>query len=165
MLQINFRPENDLEDLNKAVQEYQRIWVEDGEKIVSKWEEITGLKFNEIEIDATVANRRGMSHPLTLRCNLETGFKKSDLIHELGHILLYKKIKYLPENPSLERHKVLDLVLYDVLRELYGDEFIASIITRESEYPLYSEAWNWALQFKTKDERQNKFREALLQVK
>lgn len=126
-----------------------------------KWEEVTGLKFKETEIEATVADRRGMSHPLTLRYNPEADFKKSDLAHELGHILLYKRTKYSPENPSLERHKILDLAFYDVLRELYADEFVAKVVSKESQYPLYADAWNWALQFKTKEERQEIFKKAL----
>ena len=75
MLKINFYPESNLKDFTEAVKVFQQIWVEDGEKITQKWEEVTGLKFIETEINAVVADLKSCSHPLTLRYSNELDIK------------------------------------------------------------------------------------------
>ncbi len=167
MLKINFYPESDLKDFNEAVKIFQQIWTDEGEKIISKWEEITGLKFVETEINAVVADLKSCSHPLTLRYSNEFDIKKSALIHELGHRILYKRKSSAGNKTTFERHKFLFLVLYDVFHELYGKDFTEKIIAWDSELgkdtgqSMYESAWQWALEYKTKEERQKTFKEIL----
>lgn len=139
----------------------------DGEKIINKWEKITGLKFIETEINAIVADLKSCSHPLTLRYNNDLDIKKSTLVHELGHRILYKRKSSTTNKTTLERHKFLFLVLYDVFIELYGKEFTNKIIAWDSQLgkgkgqSIYEDSWNWALQYKTKNERQKIFKDIL----
>jgi len=167
MLKINFYPESNLKDFTEAVKVFQQIWVEDGEKITQKWEEVTGLKFIETEINAVVADLKSCSHPLTLRYSNELDIKKSTLVHELGHRILYKRGSSAGDKTSFERHKFLFLALYDVFLELYGQEFTSKIIAWDSQLgkdkgqSMYEDAWQWALKYKTKEERQKVFKEIL----
>lgn len=165
MLKINFHPDSDLEDFHTGVAEYEKIWKEEGERITTAWTKITGLNFRENFINATVFHCRGYSHPLTLRHTLDLGRKKAVLVHELGHRLLYKLIK-MGAQSSLLRHKVLFLALYDVLVDLYGDEFAQETVAWDKELDkkfgnnIYSEAWDYALSF-SPEERKREFLKSL----
>ncbi len=170
MLKINFLPDSDLEDVSEAISQYQAIWDSDGEKIVKAWEDVTGYKFKETFINATIwGGRGGHSSPLALTAwRKSIDDKKLHLVHELGHRVLllprreiYKKTRIFDD--SLSNHKVLDLVLYDVYEMVYGKEFRDYAVKQDSEMlpPLYKEAWDFALSFKTKEERQQKFKEMM----
>ena len=142
MLNINFLPDSDREDLsvqiNKGVEEYAKIWERDGGQIIKAFENISGLKFQEKEINAivyvSILNAR--SFPLSLKADLKTDIKKGLLIHELCHRLLsgnhirIKNINY--RDFSLEVHKLLDLILYDILAEVYGKELADKMVRWES---------------------------------
>ncbi len=160
MIKITFHPDSDITDVLLATDEYQNIWDIEGEKIVIEWERKTGLQFRETFINAVIFEGRGQSHPFSFRASLSSDMKKATLVHEMGHRILYKKIK-LPEFSSLENHKNLDLCLYDTLVDLYGKNFADIVVEIESEHPLYKEAWDWALSF-TEEERRKKFSELLV---
>jgi len=166
-MKLNFYPESDIQDYTGAVDFFQNIWKKEGNKIISKWEEITNLKFYENEINVVVGNFRSQSHPLSLRFDNEDEIKKATLVHELGHRILYKRVKGMGMKSSLVRHKFLNLVLYDVFIELYGKDFTEKVIEWdatlgiENGQSLYKEAWDWALQYKTKEERQKVFQKVL----
>lgn len=155
MIKITFHEDSDLVSVSLATQEYQKIWDEEGAGIVSAWEQATGLKFQETFINAIIFEGRGQSHPFSLRASLSFDMKKATLVHEVGHRILYKKMR-ITEASSLENHKHLNLCLYDILALLYGKNFAYTVIENESKHPLYKEAWEWALSF-TEEERRKKF--------
>lgn len=149
-MKINFLPESDFQDFNDAVKKYRDIWNEDGNKIISAWERNTGLNFNEKEINAVVFDGISHSHPLSLRFNVEENTKKSILIHELGHRILYKRVKGMGKATKLDRHKFLFLILYDVFTELYGESFTKEAIVWDSNLNSDNKvAWDWILKFDT----------------
>lgn len=166
-MKIHFYPESDLEDYTQAVAFFNSFWNKEGNAIISKWQEITKLNFYEKEINAVVGNFKSQSHPFSLRFDTDADIKKATLVHELGHRILHKRVKGMRQKTSLERHMFLDLVLFDVLTELYGEEFTTKVIAwdshlrKESGSSLYEEAWNWTLQFKDKESRQKVFFEIL----
>ena len=164
MLKINFLPESDLFDFTEAVKEYEKIWNDDGVKIISVWKNVTGLQFKENFINAIVFKGVSFSHLLNLKYNADNATKKAHLVHELGHRILSGVIERKWKD-SLESHKVLDLLLYDVFEDLYGKDFADTQVkydkSKDFQPEVYITAWDWALQFKTREERQKKFKEIL----
>lgn len=162
MLKISFYPESDIEDFKQAVSEYENIWNQDGERIIKSWEEHTGLKFRESFINAVIGGTRSHSHPLHFRYNYSANQKKAALIHELGHRILYKLIPGMGRASGLEHHKLLDLVLGDVIKDVYGDDLLKETIEWEGSRldKLYKEAWDWALSFNP-EERKDRFKKIL----
>lgn len=158
---INFLPESDLSDFTQAISEYKEIWINDGEEIINNWEQITGLKFKEKTINACIFHGVSHSHPLSLKDSVNLDRKKSLLIHELGHRILFKEVNQ-PDFSSLENHKTLFLVLYDVWAAMYGKDFADQAVEIEKMIPrdVYQTAWNWALTF-SKEERVNEFKKRL----
>ncbi len=160
-LAINFYPESDLEDFAPSVSEYERIWNEDGERIIRALESHAGLQFRETVINAVVGDGISHSHPLFLRYSLSSADKRVTLVHELGHRLLYKRVPGMGTVSSLGHHKYLFLILGDVLGALYGKEYLAQTIARDNALaPKYKEAWAWANAF-TETERQARFQRIL----
>lgn len=158
-MKIIFHADSDLEMYNEAVREYQQIWNSESEKIIESWQRHTGLTFRETFINAVVFDGKSQSHPLSLRHNVDLDRKKALLVHELGHRLLYQRRK--SKGDSLERHKFLFLVLYDVFCDLYGASFVRKVINFDNQLgELYKDAWEWALRF-NKEERKKKFQEML----
>ena len=159
IMKIIFHADSDLIDVSGSVQGYQNIWDSEGDNIVTAWKSKTGLLFRESFVNAIVFEGRGQSHPLSFRASLSPEMKKATIIHELGHRILYKKIK-LPEFSSLENHKHLNLCFYDILIDLDGIEFANRVVEEESKHPLYKEAWGWALSL-SKEQRAEKIKELL----
>lgn len=158
-MKIIFHADSDFEVYEEAARHYQQIWDTEGDKIVTSWQKHTGLTFREAFINAIVFDGKSHSHPLSLRHDVDLERKKAILIHELGHRLLYRRRKN--KGDSLERHKFLFLVFYDVLTDLYGESFARETVAFDNQLnELYKDAWAWALQF-DKNERQKKFQEML----
>lgn len=168
MLLINFLPDSDRADkidkINKCVAEYKNIWEEDGRKIVEILEKYSGLKFIENKINAIVfisGILPSRSFPLSLQAHASMNLKKGTLVHELCHRLLsgngvrIKAKKY--KDLSLEIHKVLNLMLYDCLIDLYGTDVAEETVAWESKSRTYKKAWEWALS-KNKKERNSLFK-------
>jgi len=156
-----------MDDLSLACEEYQNIWDSEGHRIVGAWEKMTDYSFTETFVNAVVhsINSPSTSHPLALRDSLALETKKLTLVHEIGHRILYvprreqfKETKV--RQNSLENHKLLDLVLYDVYEDLYGKDFTDRAVVWDCEKVggIYKEAWDFALSFRTKDERQKEFK-------
>lgn len=172
MLQINFYPDYDNPEFMTGLEEYKSIWEAEKEKIIAVLEKVSGLKFRENNINAIVFSGISNSHPLALRHDLDSKFKKENLVHELGHRILSDLNKHLRKNipetdHALELHKALNLILFDVFVELWGEEYAKEAVEYESnsKRPLfYKQAWDWALSF-SKEERQNKFETLLSNVK
>lgn len=159
MLDIKFSGKTDKPELNNGLREYRAIWEKEGEKIVKTLESMSGLKFKEDTITATISET-SFSHPLTLKASISKERKLATLIHELIHIL-FNDIK-LPkiEDSSLEVHKLIYLFQYDVLIVLYGEDFAIRNAKADIKYrpKIYKLAWDWALSF-SKEERAKKFKE------
>jgi len=162
-MKINFIPDSDRQDFSQAVAEYQEVWNQYKDKIVDAWERMTGLKFKESEINAIVYEGRSQSHPFLLRSNLDVERKATVLVHELGHRIIYKR-QNIPEINSLENHKTLFLVLYEVFEKVFDNE----VADRAVEWDcvnlspeVYKAAWDWAFEF-SKEERAEKFKERVI---
>ena len=158
-MNITFLPYSDVKDFSKAIKEYQDIWAADGKRIIDAWEAAAGISFVEKNMNAFVWD--GISHapPLCLRDTIATRRKKSVLVHELGHCLINSQLK---GSTSLERHKIHYLVLYDILTDLYDEEYAKETVADDTKLnPMYGEAWNFALLFPTREMRKNKFNEMM----
>lgn len=147
MLKINFFPDSDKQDISKHVNEYENIWNEFGEKIIEAFEKYSGLKFAETYLNAIVfgTGNISQSHPLCLKANCEFDEKKSLLVHELAHIIIYRKRK-LPNiednKDSTLLHFHMNLFLFDVWKEVFGNEFASKSVEREKLYAeKYKNAW------------------------
>jgi len=157
-------------DYSEAVEGYERIWKEDGGKMVGILEKISGLKFKETLINVVVFKARMPSHayPMALRADLSEERMRAVLIHELGHRLLNGNgIKLVGKggkpaaDMELEQHKNLSLILYDVWVEVYGKDFADRNVDLDftlKRTTALRKAWKWALKF-SKEERKRKFQE------
>ena len=172
MLKINFYPEQNNPDFEKASIEYTKLWEGEGNKIVATIEEVSGLKFKEKIINALVFDDVSYSVPLQLTANVTLERKRGALVHELCHRLVVRNNIKVESRKSynswiLAIHKHIDLVLYDVWVKLYGENFAK----REIKYEIslwnrkgispYKIAWDWALSM-TKEGRRNEFKKYLL---
>lgn len=170
MLIINFLPDSNFEDVSASVREYEDLWKSDGVRIVDAWESLSGYTFKETFINAVICpSQRAQSHPLSFKAEYTAEEKKLYVTHELGHRILRTHLKLAftkrsIELNSLENHKVFDLLLYDVFELVYGKAFTdyAVVYEREQVGGVYKEAWDFALSFKTKEERQQKFKEMMM---
>lgn len=157
MLAIRFYPDSDVNTLQGPTKRYEEMWEKEGKKIVEKIEGVSGLKFKETYINAIIftAKLPSRSCPLSLKANIPDERKLAVLIHELCHrILAANEIGLLKnqfqseQERTYEVHKILDLVLYDIWDDLYGEDFAKRNI--EAEFRLkgtkiYKRAWEWAL--------------------
>jgi hypothetical protein len=88
-LRLNFTPES--EKFNEATKQYQSIWEAEGRRMAEAMEQVSGLKFQETDIQVIVYE--GVSYsgfgdrPMRLRASYPEGVKKATLVHELGHRL------------------------------------------------------------------------------
>ncbi len=160
MLNISFVGE-EKNTFDQAVQEYQSIWREGGERIIQEIEKVSGLAFKTAASVAAVYEGRSQSHPLRLRASLSIDEKQATLVHELCHVLIADNRNPLEKFDSLENHKELNLILYDIWSELWGADFADQAVKKERIYnALYSTAWDWALGF-SKEERSTLFQKKL----
>ena len=160
---INFKPDSNRQDFSQAVFEYEDIWNQYADKIVTTWEEVTGLTFKESEINALVYEGRSQSHPFLLRSNLDRERKATVLVHELGHRIVYKR-QNIPIFNSLESHKTLFLVLYEVFEKVFDTDVADRAVEWDCVHlspDVYQAAWDWALSF-PKEERIVKFKERIV---
>ncbi len=161
MLQINFYPESDKEEYIKAAKEYQKIWQEDGQKIVKTIEKYSRLAFKTKTINAFTFEGISYSMPMCLKSSYNSNRKKGALVHELIHrLLIDNNFWFKQKNFKQELHKVIDLILYDIWVDLLGEDGAKDNKKVEISYgdPAYKRAWEWALSF-SKKERAKKFQE------
>ncbi len=166
MLTVNFHPDSNKPDLVAAAAEYTRLWQTEGGQIVARLDGVTGLTFAEEFINAIVFEGVSQSHPLCLRASYPAETKKGTLIHELCHRLVRGNRSRLGlpayrSNEQLQNHQLIDLFLFDVWVDLYGEEFARRQVEVESErQQFYKEAWGWALSM-GRGERETKLRAVL----
>ena len=137
-----------------AATEYRSLWAQDGKRIAAAMESATGLLFPPTAIDAIVSEGRPMTsfdgRTIRLRASYSPAYKKATLVHELGHRLALA----LPRDSGLDDHRLLDLFLYDVWTDLYGQGFADRMVAIERRIgPGYEAAWAWALAM-TREQRQ-----------
>jgi len=162
-MKINFYPDSDGAELEKATKEYQDIWDKEGLKIISSIEIISGLKFKKKYINAIVYKESyGWSYPLGLSSMYDRNQKKVGLIHELCHRLFMDNKIETTKNTYIQVHKLIDLILFDIWSKLYGEKFAKEQVNKEikiygnnSKNP-YKKAWDWALKM-TSEERKREF--------
>jgi hypothetical protein len=150
-LRIRFHPDCDRERFVAAAAEYRRLWDEHGDRIVAAFGAATGLPFLEREINAVVYEGISRSHPLSLRASNDAEAKLGALVHELAHRLLAgnrTRLGLPPYHPGRDReeHELIDLYLFDVWCDLFGEAFARRQVAIESGYqPFYREAWDATL--------------------
>ena len=146
-LRLNFTPES--EKFNEATKQYQSIWEAEGRRMVEAMEQVSGLKFQETDIQVIVYE--GVSYsgfgdrPMRLRASYPEGVKRATLVHELGHRL---NTQLRSRSKELDEHRVLFLYLYDVWTRLYGKSFADEMVEVEKKRKGlydYESAWVWAL--------------------
>jgi len=168
---INFYPEQDNSKFEKAAKEYKRIWEKEGDAIAEAIEKVSGLKFREKIINAIIYMDVSYSIPLKLQADIPIEHKKGVLVHELCHrIVVGNNIAVKTEETRDARnrdiHKHIDLILYDVWVELYGENFAKNEIDFEINLwsgkgiSPYKIAWDWALSM-MKEERQKLWKKSL----
>jgi hypothetical protein len=130
-----------------AAKSYRAIWDQYGKRIVEAFETRTCLPFAEPRVSAVVAddvsNSGGPEHPMQLRATYPSAIKQSTLVHELGHRHLWQLAQRLPD---VDGHKTLYLVLDRVWADVWGEQFAAEAIRRESAWDSdydYAAAWSW----------------------
>lgn len=152
-LNLSFTPKS--EEFSLAAEEYKKIWQEDGAEIERTLKQVSKLTFPDKSIKVIVfegisySGRRGK--PMRLRASYPYEIKKAVLIHELGHRLQYN----MNLTDEIDLHRALNLFLYDVWTNLYGQEWADKSVDFEKSLKGlydYESAWNWALSL-TKEER------------
>ena len=145
-------------EFDEATEEYRRIWIEEGDRIVAALERNSGLDFPPSGIEALISQAPPMmaydGRSLRLRASYSPGYKRATLVHELGHRLSF----LFPRTGELDDHRLLYLFLYDAWTDLYGEAFAERMAGIESSIPGpydYAEAWRWALSM-TREERQER---------
>lgn len=166
MLKINFLPDSNLRDYSGEIAKYEKLWVDEGERIVRSIEKVSNLKFQETEINAIIyyGSLPSRSRPLSLIIKESRSRCLSILIHELTHRIISGNVRRKTEKrpTTTAVHKLLDLILYDIWTDLYGQSFADSAVQWEKKIPRkgYKESWEWALSF-DKEERIEKFKDLL----
>ncbi len=157
-MKINFYPESDNPKFIAGAKEYQELWDSEGERIQEVMERLTSLRFKEKEINALVFEGISFSYPLRLRANHPS--IRGVLTHELLHRLL--EGNGLKTKDPVEAHTWLDLKLYEIWVELYGEDFAKKSVELEYTYhsPIYKQCWEWALAL-TPEARTQQFKELI----
>jgi hypothetical protein len=157
VLDIRFHPECDLAELVEAAAEYQRLWNHYRERILEGFRVVTGLEHAEGLINAIVWHGGSETCPLRFRAvppewaGPVEEFRRGVIVHELSHRLIRgnrARLGMPPYQPDRQRenHELIDLFLFDVWTDLFGEEFARRRAAAESRsQPFYREAWEATL--------------------
>lgn len=160
MLTVFFESSSNEKAMYQAAESYRILWKDNGEKIVKSIEEISHIAFTTSSISFRIVNGPSRSHPPELRGNQGSFAKKEAITHELCHILLRDnnlKAKQFNTSLSLGIHMVIDLILYDIFTDVWGQKFAREAVRLESKHSqVYRKAWKWATGF-SKEQRARKF--------
>ena len=135
--------------LNKL--EYEALWQVHCEKIQFSFKMITGLSFKEDTIDSIVGDYESnfagnaLNEPMLFRFSVR--HKLGTIFHELAHrLLLEYQFQYggILEN----NHELIDLFLYDVIQESFGESAARERVNYECTFPGLEipDAWNKILE-------------------
>jgi hypothetical protein len=158
-VRLNFTPES--ATFNDATKMYQHIWTTEGKRIIETMEQVSGLKFQETDIQVIVyegvSNSGFKERPMRLRASYPEDVKKATLVHELGH-RLNSQLTSRPKD--IDEHRILFLTLYEMWTKLYGKNFADEMVEVEKKRKGlydYESAWKWALSM-NEGERAAKFK-------
>lgn len=143
-------------DLKKYLHELREWWSRDEKKIVSEIEHVTNLKIPKNTECYVVSNMAytAISHPLTIKKDLDFDRLRLVLIHELIHVTLASHTKcrdlvvalnewYPDHDQYFKSHIPVFMVQKRVLNNLYGPnamkEYVKAEVTEE-EVPILKEA-------------------------
>ena len=151
MVEVRFRPESDQPALTLATGEYRDLWEAEGDRIIEQLAAATGLRFAETVIDAIVFEGMSRSHPLRLRASYDRETKLATLTHELAHRLIQghtrPSVAPQPADQQRQSHELIDLFLFDVWADLYGEAFAERQVDIESQRrSVYRDAWQVTLE-------------------
>lgn len=158
MISLRFIPIFEDKEFVDAVNEYQQIWEAEGAKIVDAFKKIAGLSLVESRIAIVVYegvsfSGRTPDDMMKLRASYNADVKKGTLVHELSHRLLFN----MKKRPEGDEHPIINLFLYDVWVNLYGEGFANKMVEIEkTRDERYLKAWDFALSL-SKEERKEKF--------
>jgi len=129
-LQIDFTASADT--FRAATDEYRAIWAKEGPRIVAAMERISGLRFEKGPVPASIYEGTSFSgepggRPMMLRASYPEATKRGTLVHELGHRLAFDV------QAPFDHHEVIDLFVYDVWVDLWGQAFADDQIAVESQ--------------------------------
>lgn len=166
MIEINFKPEGNDPIVLEATNEYHTIFAAHKQEITKAFEKFCGYSFPVTELEAMVHTKISQSHPLKFDASRDKDRKLGDVIHELGHIAIVdgptKRFVSVGDDENTRSHKMLDLILFDVLLAVRGETFaIEQVISERQQSSAYKAAWDWALAM-DEGERQAEFRKFLI---
>lgn len=166
MLTFVIKPDDSTLSTILASNWYNNFWKENKKPIVQAFKDVAGLEFQQLKIQAVAKNGslsdagNGRS-PMLLSADYYTDEGKKELvIHELGHRLLGGNalgpvaLGLLPDEKDIDdelfqlyEHRHLFLFLYDVIKEVFGEETAENCkrytLTKLPDY--YADAWQWAM--------------------
>lgn len=160
----------DSEQYAQVAKQNQTTWNTEGQGMMQAMEEVSGLKFEPIDIQVIIRAGPSVtgSRNGPMRLNVRYPLRMT-LLHELGHRLNGQITNPKKERggleAALEEHKFLYLYLYDVWVKLYGKSFADSSVTAERKWKdlgLYfiDSAWEWALSM-NQQQRASKLKELI----
>lgn len=162
-LQLNFTASAD--NFQAATDEYRAIWTREGPRIVEAMERRSGLRFEPGPIVVNVFEGTSYSGapggpPMMLRASYPDATKRATLVHELGHRLANDV------SGPFDHHEVINLFVYDVWVELWGQAFADEQVAIESRRNAadYAGMWKKALAMSAQ-ERARRLEEILKQYR
>jgi hypothetical protein len=168
---INFRPTDPTFTMHAA--EYTACWQVEGQRITDTFHHVTNLPFAENEIMAMVGlgdekGRSNSGHKLTepMLLKYNSSDKIGNLAHELTHRFIMQHNIWRRNRDRIgatEVHQMLDLIYFEVLKELYGEPAALKRAEHEKKIddPKYRAAWEWVLA-KTPEERAALLKESVV---
>ena len=150
---------------NMHCKEYKIIWLLEGEKIQKAFEKVVGLGFNEDIVKLLInegfngSNNAGDCTSSVMNFRYNNRCKIGTFLHELSHriVLEYNMFEISQKLFDFkEIHELIDLFLYDVIVELYGEESAKLRVEYESDFAEleYRTAWQKTLKLNY-NQRQN----------
>lgn len=126
--------------------EYCGLWNQYGDVILAAFEKVTGLQFNEKVISAIVgeypSNFAGSSldEPMLFRNSVR--HKIGTFFHELSHRLLLE-YPFNYEGILENDHELIDLFLFDVIKEAFGIDAANERVNYELTFPETEITFAW----------------------
>lgn len=159
----------DNDKYNMHCQEYKIIWSIEGKRIQEAFKKILFLPFKESKVILLInegldfSNDSGKTENDIMVFRYNNRCKIGTFLHELCHRIimeysLYEKAKKMYNLNDI--HELIDLFLYDIIVELYGEDTANLRVEYESNFEdeIYKNSWCKALSFEF-NERQSILKE------
>jgi hypothetical protein len=138
-------------EMERFAAELEEFWKKEGNFIRREIEKVSGLRFRKKVRCFVVKDMafNAISYPLTIKFNKNMEIIKSNLIHELIHILLrdnqkvldYVKKKFDYEDNDFKVHFPILLIQRKVIENLYGKKFFDRMIKYENKIDELGYEW------------------------